>query len=376
MATPYALIPHFSLDFLVYLLVFSVFTMADSARPRYTSIISFGDSMTDTGNALIAEPELNQVFGKLPYGRTYFGRPTGRQSDGRLVVDFIAHAFGLPPPPPYLGGRSQDFRHGVNFAVGGATALDAPLIPGEGIKQGYLNYSLSVQLKWFEELKPSLCHSLKDCRTYFDRTLFLVGEFGINDYGNEFLDNVEINKLLPRIPSVVEAISSATERLIEHGAVELLVPGSTAIGCMPVCLTSGASADKTDYDPRNQCLKAINDFSEFHNALLRRALSRLQKKYPEVRITYADYYGPTLAFANFPQRFGFSNGALRSCCGGGGRYNFNWSAWCGKPGSEVHGDPSTFVSWDGVHMTDAAHRILAGTLIKQLADLPPWRPKA
>ncbi|CAA7402581.1 unnamed protein product [Spirodela intermedia] len=87
--------PHFTVGFLIYLLVFSVFTVAESVTPRHTSIIRFGDSMTDTGNALIAEPELNQVLGNLPYGTTYFGLPTGRQSDGRLVVDFIGTPFSV-----------------------------------------------------------------------------------------------------------------------------------------------------------------------------------------------------------------------------------------------------------------------------------------
>lgn len=58
---------------------------------RYDAIFSFGDSFADTGNNPV-------VFGwysvfdpvtRPPYGSTFFGHPTGRNCDGRLVVDFV-----------------------------------------------------------------------------------------------------------------------------------------------------------------------------------------------------------------------------------------------------------------------------------------------
>ncbi|KAI0491702.1 hypothetical protein KFK09_025962 [Dendrobium nobile] len=71
-----------------------------SSRPTnhgscYTSIFSFGDSITDTGNLLLSNGD-NCLSGRLPYGETFFGRPTGRFSDGRLIIDFIAEAMGIP----------------------------------------------------------------------------------------------------------------------------------------------------------------------------------------------------------------------------------------------------------------------------------------
>jgi hypothetical protein len=56
---------------------------------NYTSMFSFGDSLTDTGNLLVSSPLSNTIVGRFPYGITYFHRPTGRCSDGRLVVDFL-----------------------------------------------------------------------------------------------------------------------------------------------------------------------------------------------------------------------------------------------------------------------------------------------
>lgn len=58
---------------------------------------------------------------------------------------------------------------------------------------------------------------------------------------------------------------------------------------------------------------------------------------------------------------GFKDGALRTCCGAPGLrdYNFNLHAKCDQNGSSVCPDPTTHVSWDGIHMTEASHRIIA-----------------
>jgi hypothetical protein len=64
-------------------------------QQNYTSMFSFGDSLTDTGNLLVSSPLSFTIVGRYPYGMTYFHRPTGRCSDGRLVVDFL----GASPSP-------------------------------------------------------------------------------------------------------------------------------------------------------------------------------------------------------------------------------------------------------------------------------------
>lgn len=82
-----------SLDSLVIFLFSTLFVTIVSSEtpcPNFKSIISFGDSIADTGN-LVGLSDRNQlpVTAFPPYGETFFHHPTGRYSDGRLIIDFI-----------------------------------------------------------------------------------------------------------------------------------------------------------------------------------------------------------------------------------------------------------------------------------------------
>jgi hypothetical protein len=59
-----------------------------SAARSPVVIFNFGDSNSDTGGMAAA----NGLNIALPEGRTYFRRPTGRLTDGRLVIDFICES--------------------------------------------------------------------------------------------------------------------------------------------------------------------------------------------------------------------------------------------------------------------------------------------
>jgi len=53
---------------------------------NFPAIFNFGDSNSDTGGLAAAF-----VQPPPPYGETYFNRPAGRFSDGRLIIDFIGN---------------------------------------------------------------------------------------------------------------------------------------------------------------------------------------------------------------------------------------------------------------------------------------------
>uniref|UniRef100_K4AKN4 Uncharacterized protein n=1 Tax=Setaria italica TaxID=4555 RepID=K4AKN4_SETIT len=57
-------------------------------QAHYGRVFSFGDSLTDTGNAAILPATAGGPFTRAPYSET-FHHPGGRASDGRLIIDFI-----------------------------------------------------------------------------------------------------------------------------------------------------------------------------------------------------------------------------------------------------------------------------------------------
>nr|KYP43293.1 GDSL esterase/lipase At5g45910 family [Cajanus cajan] len=318
-----------------------------SSRP-YDAIFNFGDSLSDTGNFLHSGAIKFPVIGKLPYGRTYFKNATGRCSDGRLVIDFIAEAYGLPFLPPYLAlTKDQNIHAGVNFAVAGATALDSNFFIQAGLgKFLWTNDSLSIQLDWFRKLKPSLCTTKQ----------------GGNDVNYVAFAGNNITQLQAIVPPVIEAITKAINELIAEGARELLVPGNLPIGCSAFYLTLFRSENKEDYDEIG-CLKAFNSFAAYCNKQLKQALETVRQKNPHSRILYADYYGAANRYCHAPGHYGFTHGVLRACCGEGGPYNFNISATCGHNGSKACANSSTYANWDGFHLTEAAYRYIAEGLI-------------
>ncbi|KAL3739946.1 hypothetical protein ACJRO7_021253 [Eucalyptus globulus] len=342
----------------------------------YRSIISFGDSLADTGNALHLARSAGRSThaGSLPYGQTHFRRPTGRFSDGRLVIDFVAERLGLPYVAPYYGddgGRSVEaFRKGVNFAVGGATALDGSFFEGRGMGSNFPNESLGVQLGLFKELLPSLCYTSSDCKEFLGNSLVLMGEIGGNDYNHPFFMGKDLEEIQDFVPLVIEEIVSAISELIHLGAVTILVPGNFPIGCLPAYLTTFQSSDKEAYDPSTGCLNWLNEFSQYHNEQLQLKLDHLRELHPRTKIIYVDYYNAAVRFYQSPNKFGFEGQVFRACCGGGGTHNYNSSALCSS-NTKVCDDPSSYASWDGLHFTEAAYR----WIFKSIADGPFTVPK-
>lgn len=60
------------------------------------------------------------------------------------------------------------------------------------------------------------------------------------------------------------------------------------------------------------------------------------------------------------------NVALRSCCGIGGRYNFDSQRQCGSPNVTVCPNPEEYVYWDGMHFTQEAYRRITNKLLPTL----------
>ncbi|KAL8111048.1 acetylajmalan esterase-like isoform X2 [Apium graveolens] len=246
-------------------------------------IYQFGASKSDTGNRRMENPAFQCNL--HPYGLSFFGEPTGRCSDGLLMIDYIASAAGIPFLNPYLNSTAI-FSHGVDFAVSSSTALP---VKKDAIIYGTRS-SLDVQLNWMSKFSASWC-SYTDCSPgRHMKNLFIVGETGYNDYTDALLQGKTLEEIKNKLmPQIVQSIMDAVLKLIGMGAVRIIVPGQFPLGCFPMYLTNFPSNSTTAYDT-HQCLKAHNDLAADHNKYLQHALKILQKQNPKTKIVYCDYY--------------------------------------------------------------------------------------
>ncbi|KAK9726723.1 hypothetical protein RND81_05G233100 [Saponaria officinalis] len=322
----------------------------EAQNPPFNSIYQFGDSISDTGNDF----HLKGGCSVSPYGTTFFKRPTGRCSNGLLIVDYFAQAFKIPFLNPYLN-KDGDFSHGANFAVAGATALTTS-------KTSLLN-----QVIWFKSLLPQICANQAACKQKLGNALFLVGEIGGNDYnGVSFGGGANPEKLRGLVPQVIQVISSVVKQLIDLGATKLVVPGNFPVGCMTIYLAAYKSSDPNAYDELG-CLKNWNDLASHHNSQLQEAIKTLQQQHGDVKIVYADYFSALQSIFRNAASLGFDKNEMhKACCGGGNNNEYNFGGpFCGSAGANVCPNPDARVSWDGIHLTQRVYQLMADQLLKQ-----------
>ncbi|TVU29368.1 hypothetical protein EJB05_20932, partial [Eragrostis curvula] len=356
-------------------------------------IYNFGDSLSDTGNLLLegdASGMLNYTT-SLPYGSS-IGEVTGRCSDGFLMIDFLATDLDLPCLDPYLEAAPRTarelyetgyFARGANFAVAGATTLDAAALARRGVVVPHTRSSLAVQLQWFKDLMISTNEgrpntTMKDIRETLSYSLVMLGEIGGNDYNYAFATSLKpaqagggggrrhnnfgrraVTKAMALVPDVVRAITNTARELLDMGATRLVIPGNLPLGCVPIYLSAANEKDPKAYDA-NGCLVGLNTFAQMHNAELQKGIKRLRALYPAAKIAYADYFGAYVQMLRNATEMGFDKGSVtRACCGtGGGKHNVDLDRMCGSPGATVCATPDRYISWDGVHLTQRAYRVM------------------
>jgi phospholipase/lecithinase/hemolysin len=222
--------------------------------------------------------------------------------DGNVTTINVpaAEHFGLPLLPASKAGG--DFKKGANMAIIGATTMDFDFFKSIGLSDKIWNNGpLGTQIQWFRQLLPSACG--KDCKRHLSKSLFVVGEFGGNDYNAALFSGRTMADVRGYVPQVVSHIIRGLETMIRLGAMDVVVPGVLPIGCFPIYLTLYGTSNGADYDG-DGCLKSYNDLSSHHNSLLRRSLANLQRTYPHTRIMYADFYSQVIHMIRAPQNFG------------------------------------------------------------------------
>nr|GMD36259.1 GDSL esterase/lipase At3g48460 [Ipomoea batatas] len=354
--------------FTLLLIIFS--PSSSSAAKIFKKIYAFGDSFTDTGNThSTSGPSSFTYVSNPPYGRTFFHRPTNRYSDGRLVIDFVAQALSLPFLPPYLN-RKADTSYGVNFAVAGSTAIDHRFFVENNITLDITPQSLDTQLSWFNRYLEGVgCRDYKStpmqCGAVFDDALFWVGEIGANDYAYTFGSSIS-PKTIQHL--AVTSVSSFIQALLKKGAKYVVVEGLPTTGCLTLALYLAPPADRDAMG----CVATVNNQSHTHNAILQSNLAAFRRGFPEATIVYADYWNAYKSILTAAKSHGITQ-PFRACCGSGaGDLNFEIFATCGSPDASSCADPSQYINWDGVHLTEAMYKAVADKFVNGTFCHPPF----
>ncbi|KAL8028136.1 hypothetical protein ABFX02_14G140100 [Erythranthe guttata] len=361
------------------------FSPSSYAKCAYEAIFNFGDSNSDTGGFYSAFPSQPS-----PNGMTYFSKPTGRTTDGRLYIDFLAQAMGLPFLSPYLQSIGSDYKHGVNFAVSASPVLQ----PNTSLfDTGVSPFYLAVQINQMKQFKARVDESKSQGETnlpqpdIFGKALYTIyiGQYDIShDIASLGADGVKQYG-----PQIVQEITNAIKELYRLGGRSFLVLNLAPMGCYAAVLTQ-VSHDESDID-QSGCMISFNNAVRDYNSALKESLQQArQEELKDANVIYVDNHAIQLELYQNPTSHGLEHG-ITACCGyGGGSYNFDPQVFCGntkemngqKVTASACGDPEKYVSWDGIHLTENANKIKASAILSgsyfdpqfslnQLCDIQP-----
>ncbi|KAI3449240.1 hypothetical protein Pfo_005905 [Paulownia fortunei] len=329
-----------------------------SAKCAFEAIFNFGDSNSDTGGFYAAFPSQQP-----PNGMTYFSKPTGRPTDGRLYIDFLAQALGLPFLSPYLQSIGSDYKHGVNFATSASPVLQ----PNSSLfVTGISPFYLAIQINQMKQFKAKVEEFKSQGQTnlpqpdIFGKALYTI-YIGQNDITHD-VASVGAGGVKQYEPQIASGITNAIKELYGLGGRTFLVLNLAPIGCYAAVLVQ-VSHDSSDIDSSG-CMMSFNNAQDLKDA----------------NVIYVDTHSVLLELYQHPESHGMQHG-ITACCGyGGGSYNFNPQVFCGstkeingqKVTATACGDPQNYVSWDGIHLSETANKLMAYAILSGSYFDPPF----
>lgn len=305
-----------------------VFAVSGWSAP-FTSLLFFGDSLSDTGNVYQTTSLFNTVtlglIPVLPESPPYYN---GRFSNGPLWTEQVAQRLGhnddATPAGMSLGVFGSLPSTGQNYAIGGArTAYGGAL----GILDPLIPTGILAQTEYY----LSRVNSTADPNALY----FLLGG------GNDLLAAAEITDPDTRTSSAIEAslylvVSAYT--LYTAGARNIFIVNAPNIGMVPDSIANNRT------EAGEQASVVFNYVLDYYVG----ALGAL----PSMNIMYFDL-------------FGFYNNIIADTLQGGIQYGFTSLTPCINPGPGV---PScdTAVFFDEVHPTTRVHALFGDRAADQI----------
>ena len=286
----------------------------------FTSVVAFGDSLSDTGNFAqlskdhyfleIPGPLADYTVGRFTDGFDTF--PAARRYKGVWVEQLAASLPEKPKVQASLDG-GEDYAYGGALSTTGTTSISfGPFnLFTDTVKDTRL------QVSTYLATKPKIT----------DKTLFVLWS-GSNDL-LAIPAGASEAEAEAAVKTAVEENLASVQRLVAAGATEILVPNLPPLGEVPelntnTTLSAEATAAALAYD---EALEA--------------GLTALEKASPgkSLHVYVLDTYSLFESLVMSPSLYGLEN--VR-----------NSAQWQGV-------DPDTWLFWDELHPTTAGHHLLA-----------------
>jgi outer membrane lipase/esterase len=281
-----------------------------AAASPYTSMVVFGDSLSDSGNDALA---LGGSTTQTITGNTYIPSapyaPGTTFSNGPVWASDVASALGVPLLPSLAGG--------TNYAYGGATTGGPGPIPNLLVQANqYLTTTHNVA-------SPNALYVIEGGGN--DARAALTAIQG----GANILQTIQATAA-----SFAANVGTIVSELKTDGAKHILVWDTPNLGRTPAISAGGPSASALG------SILALD-----MNIALAAAL------HGDVGVSIFDIFGLGTSIAVDPSAFGFTN--VTDACGAVAGAN------CNK-----------YEYWDGIHPTAAAHTVIADAFLAEAVPEP------
>ncbi|XP_057535666.1 GDSL esterase/lipase 2-like [Amaranthus tricolor] len=314
-----------------------------------TPLFVFGDSLFDSGMTLY-----NGVEGAgaefWPYGFTFFKKPAGRYSDGRVIPDFIAQLSGLPFfIRPYLLPGLDDYSMGVSFASASACVLVET-------RPGTIN--LMTQLYYFDKMVQKLKDQVGEMegKRLLSKAVYLFN-IGGNDYFSLFEENradlpLSYYQKRNHMNMILGNLTQHINTIYKQGGRKFAFLNMGPMGCMP--------SMKFMLGYNGTCAEEPLDVARMHNTAFAALASRLEVHLPGFKYTIYDFFTSLHIRVLHGNSFGFKESET-ACCGNG-PFNGGYSCQKKEHSFSVCSSPSDYLWFDAGHPTEKANEQFAKEL--------------
>jgi phospholipase/lecithinase/hemolysin len=301
-------------------------SQANAHRSGFDRIVSFGASLSDSGNSYywlslpenktcgipVTKPPYVTLDGLVPNGPYAISGNRFTYSNGPTWLENFARYLALAPSTkPAFSSVNKKF---TNYAVGGARAI--------------ANYPCRVNLP------QQIQNYFVDYRRTSPNTLITL-EIGGNDIRDALIAAAVLQQdPMPYLVNAISSINDALYSLYQHGARKFLVLNVPDLGKTPAVRQL----------PIPEAIGAANQLTKLFNESLLVVLKANQKLAGN-KIKLLDIKAKLDDVVSHGEAYGFTN----------------TTGACIKPNQPPYqcSNPDSYVFWDGIHPTEALHEIVA-----------------